>query len=306
MIVLELMSDGKIVKLPEGMQVPGLPRPLSMLVALLLPFNRVLLGSSVQGMDTWTWGKLGSGEWKEVFLYDDVPVILKEPNIPEIVLNEDAVAKVKSFLFEQLPPPGNHISTILVLRGISHGLEIPGENHEWNDEQWFLSKVAGDETLVKAYWGIRRALFERNPEMLERIKTWYTYASDVFQDPFNYPRMWFSLGQLPEESELADLEGLGFTRENLKNMNAKFSNPIVLSNALGYLILLIEYSGDNFNELRVWMYINMNLWEELRRKRKLSIKEVVSAGWGFLDAVDAELVMTRYGNHHNHIAQIRM
>ena len=305
MIVLELMSDGKIVKLPEGMEVTGLPAHLSVLVALFLPFNRVLLGSSLNSMDSWNWGKLGTREWKEVFLYDDIPLLLKEQDIPDITLNEEAVAKLKAVLFEQIPPPGNHISTVLVLRGISRGFEIPGEHREWSDEQSFLSSISVHDRLSKAYWGIRKALFERNPEMLERIKTWYTYASDVFQDPFNYPRMWFSLATLPGEEELADIESLGFTRDNLKNMNGKFSNPIVISNALGYLILLIEYSGNDYNELRVWMYINMNLWEELRRKRKLSIKEVVSAGWGFLDASDAEIIMTRDGNHQGHIAGIK-
>jgi hypothetical protein len=53
------------------------------------------------------------------------------------------------------------------------------------------------------------------------------------------------------------------------------------------------------------MYINMNLWEELRRKRKLSIREVVSAGWGFLDAVDAETMMGRYGHRQNHTAEVK-
>ena len=305
MVVLELMSDGKIVKLPEDMKLQGLPSHVQVSVALLLPFNRVIVGSSINGMDLWTWGKLGDMEWRELFLYDGTDQILKEDNIPDIILNADSVDRLKSFLFEQIPAPGNHVSTVLVLRGINSGSEIPGDGHQWTDEQWFLSRISGNNIVIKAYWGIRRALFERNPEMLERIKTWYSYASDVFQEPFNYPRMWFSLTDLPGKEDTEELEGVGFTRENLKNMNSKFSNPIVLSNALGYLILLTEYTGIDRNELKIWMYINMNLWEELRRKRKLSIREVVSSGWGFLDAVDAETMMGRYGHHQNNTAEVK-
>lgn len=305
MIVLELMSDGKIAKLPDVLGKTGLPSHLSVKVALLLPFNRVLVGSSIQGIDYWVWGKLGNDEWNEVSLYDDVSLVLRDGSIPDITLNADVINKLRKTLFEQIPPPGNHLSTVLVLRGISLGPGIPGDNHEWNNERWFISQISENDILLKAYWGIRRALFEKNPEMLERIKAWYVYASDVFNEEYNYPRMWFSIIDLPGESDLEDIESFGFTRDNLKTMNAKFSNPIVLSNILGYLILLTDYAGENRNEVKIWMYINVSLWDELREKRKLSIREIVSTGWGFLDALDAESMMTRYGNQQGNREEIR-
>jgi hypothetical protein len=193
---------------------------------------------------------------------------------------------------------------VLILKGISMGSTVTGDNLNWNNEQWFISQIAENGTLLKVYWGIRRALFEKNSKMLERIKSWYIYASDIFSEEYNYPKMWFSLADLPREEDMEDIESFGFTRDNLKAMNAKFSNPIVLSNVLGYLVLLTEYVGDDRSEIKVWMYISVNLWDELRERKKLSISEIVSAGWGFLYAAAAESMMERYGNQRGNREEI--
>ncbi len=58
---------------------------------------------------------------------------------------------------------------------------------------------------------------------------------------------------------------------------------------------MIQYSGDEYGELRVWMYLTMSMWEELRRNKRMSIKEIVNAGWGYLDALEADQELSRYG-----------
>jgi len=295
-MIFELMSEGKIVRLPDTMNIDGLPEKLLPRVILLLPFNRVLVGTCMlDNMDSWFYGKLGTGKWKEVFLYEDSPLVLGGDDIPDIELDQEQVVFLKEHLLVQLSPPGNHVSTLLVLKGLRTDLGIFNDGNTWTNETWVLSHISKNIVLRRAYWGIRKALVHKNTPMLERIKTWFNFASDIDFEPFGHPQIWFSLTELPGETDLAEIEGLGFTRDNLLKMNSNFSNPVVLSNALGYLVLMIQYSGDEYGELRVWMYLTMSMWEDLRRKKKMSIKEIVHSGWGYLDAIEADQEMSRYG-----------
>jgi len=295
-MIFELMSDGKIVRLPDAMDIHGIPDHIFPRVILLLPFSRVLVGTCMlDNLDSWFYGKLGTDTWKEVFLYEDSSLMLGGEEIPEIELKQEDVIFLKEQLLEQLSPPGNHVSTLLVLRGLKADLDVFSDGNTWTNENWVLSHINKNIPLRRAYWGIRKALVHKNTAMLERIKTWFNFASDVDFEPFGHPQIWFSLTELPGDGDLGQIEGLGFTRDNLLKMNSNFSNPVVLSNALGYLVLMIQYSGDEYGELRVWMYLTMSMWEELRRNKRMSIKEIVNAGWGYLDALEADQELSRYG-----------
>ncbi len=295
-MIFELRSDGKISRLPDHMALEGVPSYFLPRVVLFLPYNRMIIGTSIgETMDSWYYGKIGTENWKEVFLYEGQSIFLKDKCIPDVELSAHAVGILKSHLLEQLRPPGSHISTLIVLRKIRMDNPIFTEGSQWTNEKWVLSKLAFDDALRYAYWGIRRALVQSNNAMLERIKVWFSLAPDIDPMVYQYPQIWFSLTDLPGERELKQIEDLGFSRENLLQMNSNFSNPVVLSNAIGYLVLLTQYSGDDKSELRIWMYISLSMWEELRRKKKMSIREIVSACWGYLDAVEADIEMSRYG-----------
>ena len=37
----------------------------------------------------------------------------------------------------------------------------------------------------------------------------------------------------------------------------------------------------------VWAYVNHNLWQELRERRKLTIQDIINAVWGEYDTIQA-------------------
>lgn len=294
-MIFELMSDGRILRLPDNTYMPDIPSYLLPKVVLYLPYSRMIVGSSGGvTMDSWFYGKIASEKWKEIFLYDGEKLMLKEAGIPDIEIPAKSVTYLKGQLLEQLRPPGSHISTLMVLRSVKKDLFIFNQGNQWTNENWVIEKITSDDVLRIAYWGIRKALLQNSTAMLERIKLWFISGLDI-QSFDQYPQMWFSLTDLPSERDFRQIERLGFSRDNLMQMNTNFSNPVILSSSTGYLVLLTQYSGDDYSELRVWMYLSEVLWEEMRRKKKMSVREIVGACWGYLDALEAEHEMSKYG-----------
>lgn len=295
-MIFELMSDGRVVRLPDNARLYGVPSYLLPKVVLFLPYSRMIVGTSVgETMDSWFYGKIGSDKWKEIFLYEGESLIMKEPGIPDVEIPARSVEFLKGHLLEQLRPPGSHISTLMVLRSVKKDLFIFNQGNHWTNENWVIERIANDDLMRRAYWGIRKALLENSSAMLERIKLWFSSGYDIQNYSDQELHLWFSLTDLPEERDLRQIERLGFTRDNLIQMNTNFSNPVVLSSAMGYLILLTQYSGDEYSELRVWMSLSETLWEELRRKRKMSVREIVGICWGYMEAFEAEQEMSKYG-----------
>jgi len=59
-VVFELMSKGNVARLPDDMEIDGLPKDMPSLVILLMPYNRALVGTEVFVFhEKWIWGKLG-------------------------------------------------------------------------------------------------------------------------------------------------------------------------------------------------------------------------------------------------------
>ena len=53
--------------------------------------------------------------------------------------------------------------------------------------------------------------------------------------------------------------------------------------------MLSEFGGtEKEPSFRVWMFLPAPLWNEMRERRKLSIREIVMASWGYLDGLEAE------------------
>ena len=148
------------------------------------------------------------------------------------------------------------------------------------------------------YWSVRFALFRGEFETIARIKTWLRTASDLFdsQEPtFNghVPKVWFSLTPLPGSKELSELEALSFSLDDLQRMVSQSAFPVVLFSKAGYLVLS-DFGVAGGAAFRVWVFLPASLWNELRERRKLSIRDLVISAWGYCDAVQAAAERARY------------
>ena len=115
-----------------------------------------------------------------------------------------------------------------------------------------------------AYWGIRFALFRNDYEAVSRIKTWLKNASDVFEGAQQIPRVWFSLTEIPGKKDIQEMEALAFSLDDLQRMNSQSSRPVVLYSKSGYLILS-DFGGEGpESAFRIWMFLPIALWNEMR------------------------------------------
>ncbi|NLL37720.1 MAG: hypothetical protein GX256_09405 [Fretibacterium sp.] len=295
-MVFELMSNGLLAALPEASLPVGLPDVSGPQVTLLLPYNRCLLGhSSLEGCDQWLWGKPG-GVFEDLSLFDGQSVTLELDEVTQIILSGAVVTCIRSALLSQTPPPGDHLSTVLILRGMLRSHPAFKDGAPFQDEEAFMALVENDELLRKCYWVVRFALFRGEFETITRIRTWLRAGPGSFdvQSHENRPRMWFSLLALPKEADIQELEALNFSLDDLQHMTSQNTVPLLLFNPRsGYLALSSMGEGEG-GSFRVWAFIPPGLWGELREKRKLSINELLLAVWGNQDIAAALEMRERY------------
>jgi hypothetical protein len=295
-VVFELMSKGNVARLPDDMEIDGLPKDMPSLVILLMPYNRALVGTEVFGFhEKWIWGKLGDREWSEIVLYDEQPHTFKIDTFGVVTIGAEGITQLRRHLLAQLSPPGDHLSTLALLSDLlkRNAIILPTPPPSWN-QTWSL--IERDRALLLAYWGLRWALTWDLQDMVRRLKLWILKAKDAFDEGNRMPRIWFSITGEPSEVALSDWGNLGFGREHLRHLEAEGSNPTVIRIGGGYFLQYWQHHRRTRDPLvyRVWLYLPTPLWEELRDHYLLSLTEVIQASWGYLEAVDAEKQMSLY------------
>lgn len=294
MVIYELMSKGHIVRLPEQATLGDIPVE-NPVVALLMPYNRTLLGIAHKGAyEMWLCGKNGDPDsWKEVFLYDSIPFRLDSDGFLATV-SSDITSELRSQLIGNLPPPGSHKETVSILKGFYGDQFLSFSHIPWSDEEDFLAHLGGLGSLRLVYWGIRKALVLGDYSMVGRIKIWARRAPDSYSDEPILPQMWVSVGDLPGNKGIQELEALLFKPEQLRRMNLEKNGSVVFKGDSGYLV---RFEGQRpFGEVSVsvWMYFPFSLWEEMKDRRGLRPQEIVILSWGYLDALEAVREMERY------------
>lgn len=298
-MLFEYLSSGEIVSLPGNQMPAGLPSRNPKDIVVLLPFKRVLLGTCLFGsFEKWQWGKIGQPSWKEICLYDGHPISIPLPGSEEIRLSGETVTFLRSALARQMEPPGDPVSSIVVLEDALNALP------SWRDEFGVRGRQLSEALTVSsalrtAFWGIRFALLWGGREMLMRIRTWLRLCPSAFEDRGNPPKQWFSLGGTFETAVLEEIEGLGFTEHSLRRLDLEEANPAVIRGPEGVLLQVWLESSDprsGLSELsiRSWISIPTAVWEDLRSRRNLSLREIGLACWGFLDAVEGERVLSTW------------
>ncbi len=298
-MLFEYLSSGEIVSLPGNQLPPGLPSTNPEDVAVLLPFKRALVGTCLFGsFEKWQWGKIGQASWEEISLYDGKPISIPLPGSEEIRLSGESVTFLRSVLARQMKPPGDPVSSIVVLEDALKAL--PSWREEFGVRGRQLSEALSVSSALRtAFWGIRFALLWGGREMLQRIRTWLRLCPSAFEDRANPPKQWFSLGGNFEIEVLEELESLGFTGQSLRRLDLEEANPAVVRGPEGVLLQVWLESSDprsGLSELsiRSWIAIPTATWEDLRSRRNLSLREIGLSCWGFLDAVEGERILSAW------------
>jgi len=254
----------------------------------------------MRNYERWIWGKPGSDP-HEVFLYENGPQTLALDNVTRVDIPASAVLEIRNLLLSQMLPPGEHLPTVLMLRGAFKDHPAFKDDTLTQNEPFFLQSIDKDATLTMTYWAVRFALFRGEFETIARVKTWLRVASDIFDTQEatsagtagQAPKIWFSLTSLPCGKELAELESLSFSIDDLQRMVSQSALPVVLFSKAGYLVLS-DFGSLGGAVFRVWVFLPTYLWNELRERRKLSIRDLVISAWGYCDAVQALAERARY------------
>jgi hypothetical protein len=292
-LIFELMSSGRIAALPETALPDGIPELPEQRVVLLLPYNRCLLGCCVKkNYERWVWGRPG-GEFKEVFLYENqsLPLVIDETT--KITLASGVVSQMRGAMFSQMNPPGEHMPTVLLLRGILKSHPVFQDEKIFQNEALVLSLIEKEENVTMTYWAVRFSLFRGDFDAIARVKTWLRTSSDMFDSQERAPKVWFSLTPLPGGKEIAEIESLSFAVDDLHRMISQNAFPVVLFSKTGYLVLS-DFGSLGGATFRVWMFLPSPVWSEMRDRRKLTIRDILLSAWGYRDAVQAMAERGRY------------
>ena len=303
-MTFELMTNGTLAKLPKNAQSEAVPIPGGASVLLLLPHNRYLLGTAGDGerSERWVWGRPG-GQPQEVFLYSGEALTLSQDATTSIHLSGETVSRLKEELLSQTPPPGEHLSTAIILRGFMRDRAVFAEGVPFQDEEIFARYMEEDEILLKVYWAVRFALTHGEFDAAARLKLWLKAGPGLFEGAAPRTRVWFSLQDLPCETDIQEIESLFFSREDLQHMVVQRISPLLLFNPRSGYLILARFGRQGAPASRdalpasflVWAFVPPALWMELRERRKLPVHEVLLALWGQHDVERALEERARYG-----------
>lgn len=302
-MTFELMTNGTLAKLPQNVQPEAVPIPGGPSVLLLLPHNRYLLGTAGAGerSERWVWGRPGEKP-QEVFLYSGEALPLSQDELPSIHLSGETVSRLKEELLSQTAPPGEHLSTAIILRSFMKDRAVFAEGVPFQDEEIFARCMEEDEVLLKAYWAVRLALAHGEFDAAARLKLWLKAGPGLFEGQDPRPRVWFSLQDFPCEADIQEIESLSFSREDLQHMVVQRISPLLLFNPRSGYLILARFGRQGAPASRdalpasflVWAFVPPALWTELRERRKLPVHEVLLALWGQHDVERALEERSRY------------
>ena len=289
-MIFELMSRGDIVELPEGADIIDGCGPED--VILLLPYNRYLHGKMLNGYESWKLCKRepdasrnGSADQEEIFLYEGETRPLNFDIGHQVIISREVVGKLKNALLSSAPPPGEHFQAAAALKGI---LEPDIVNNELFvfDEAFAFTQLDKKIEAKAAYWAVRFALSRGDHDVVSRIKLWYRIAPRI---AFSEPKVlvWFSLLSMPDAEAVASMVSLGMSEENIHRIAAQSVSPVVLFSKKGYLVYASYGDGHRTPVFRQWAYFPTPVWNELRDRKRITLRELLTAAWGADEARQA-------------------
>ena len=278
-MLLELMSNGTLAELPPENLPCGIKLPDEPSVMLLLPHNKYLLGTS---NDKWIYADSINGRDSHyVSLYDDEVLSLINDGAKPTILPGKTVTALRKELFMLSEPPGNYEAAVSMLRTFMRYHSVFSQNvSELPNEQTFYEAMKNDDILCKAYWTLRFSLARGEMETLGRLKAWLRAGPDVFTRGDMISHLWFSIMDMPDDSAVSELEELSFSRLELKRMSAQNVSPLLVYNPKSGWLILGRFGRDAGTMFLVWIYLNHEIYSELRERKRMSIHDVIYSVWG--------------------------
>jgi len=161
------------------------------------------------------------------------------------------------------------------------------------DEALALMQLEKKIEAKAAYWAVRFALARGEHDAVSRIKSWYRTAPSIaFSEPIAL--VWFSLAQIPEADAVTQMSSLGFSEENINRIAEQSVSPVVLFGKKGYLLFASYGDGHKTPIFRQWAYYPISVWNELRERKRKTLRELLTAAWGASDARQALKTSSRY------------
>ena len=282
-MLLELMSNGKLAKLPHEDNISE-PK-----VVLLLPHNKYLVGKTDKNVAKWIYaGDEPEEKPQNISLYDNQDLYLSNGSI----IPADSVNALKKELMSLTEPPGDHNSTMLMLRTFMHGHKI-FQISEMPDEQTFIAAMKEDIILNKAYWTLRFALSHNELETVRRLKAWLAADPRIFYNPKNIMKIWFTLLEMPDDNVIMELEELSFSRLEITRMSQTHLSPVVLYNPEAGWLILARFGKDTTMFIS-WIYLNHELYREMRERKKMTLNDMIYALWGEYETKEALKERSKY------------
>lgn len=300
------MSNGNLVHLPDenipdGLHLPEEGNPS---VMVLLPRNKYLLGTQTKSKTTkWFYGSQNSSQSEfpntEVNLYDNqnlyLPGIITNSNGSQMILPSKTVNELKKELFSQMDPPGDHFSTVMIMRTFLRNNDSFNEDSVYQSENDFMNILANDIFLFKVYWALRFALSRGELEAVARIKSWVK-VHEVFdnnKNPDNKFKIWFSILETPGEEFMQEIEELQFHRDDIVRMVNQKVSPLRLYNPESGWLILARFGREELTAFFVWAFVNFNLWHAFEQKH-LPIQDIILSLWGEYEIKQAIKERSRY------------
>lgn len=287
------MSNGTLAELPPENMPEGISPPGDSSVMLLLPHNKYLLGR--RGGE---WIYAGRGENispQNIFLYDSQSIALHNEDAEPTILTAGTVNTLRKELLAMSEPPGNHTGAVLMLRTFMRNYPIfSSEGAEYLDENIFAETLRKNPILRKVYWTLRFAMNRSELEAVNRLKAWLKADPEVFALHGRDMRLWFSMLEMPDDEAVSELESLLFSQLELKRMAAQTSSPVIVYNQASGWLVLGRFGRKRDVMFSLWAYYNHELWNELRERKKLSVKDIILASWGEFETRQAMTERAKY------------
>lgn len=278
-MLLELMSNGTLAELPPDNAPSGVKLPEEPSVMLLLPHNKYLLGTSG---GKWIYADSSDGrDSQNVSLYDDEVLSLINEGSQPTILPGKTVTALRKELFMLTDPPGNYHATVSMLRTFMRYHSVFSQNDsELPDEKDFCMAMKNDLILTKAYWTLRFALSRNEMETVGRLKAWLRAGPELFTRSNLVSHIWFSIMDMPDQSAISELESLSFSALELKRMTMQNVSPLLVYNPKSGWLILGRFGRDMGTMFFVWVYLNHEIYSELREHKRMSIHDIIYSVWG--------------------------
>jgi hypothetical protein len=131
-------------------------------------------------------------------------------------------------------------------------------------------------------------------ETVGRLKSWLRAGPETFIKPECKSHIWFSITDMPDSFAVSELESLSFSAMELKRMSAQNVSPLLIYNPKSGWLILGRFGRDRGTIFFVWVYLNHEIYTELREHKRMSVHDIIYAVWGEYETEQAMIERMKY------------